>query len=94
MKEIRFSWDEGKNRANIKKHGIGFQEAQTVFRDPNARQFHDPDYSEDDDRFILLGFSARLNVLVVCHCYRSKESEIRIISARRADRKERDAYRR
>ncbi|MBL8024714.1 MAG: BrnT family toxin [Elusimicrobia bacterium] len=94
MKSIRFVWDEKKNKINQKKHGVRFEEAQTVFYDPRAVQFFDPDHSSDEDRFILLGLSARLNVLVVCHCYRESDSLIRIISARKADSKERDNYRR
>lgn len=94
MKDIRFVWDPQKDKVNLKKHGIGFEEARTVFYDPQAVQYDDPDHSEDEDRFILLGLSARLNVLVVCHCYREGESVIRIISARKADKKEREGYRR
>ncbi len=94
MKAIRFLWDARKNKANLKKHGVGFDEAQTVFYDPRAIQYFDPDHSEDEDRFILLGVSARLNLLVVCHCFREKDSVIRIISARKADKRERENYRR
>lgn len=94
MKDIRFVWDSQKSKTNLKKHGVGFEEARTVFYDPHAIQYDDPDHSGDEDRFILLGLSARLNVLVVCHCYREKESVIRIISARKADKKEREGYRR
>ena len=92
MNKLIFSWDEPKNKANQKKHGISFEEAQTVFFDENAIEFYDPDHSEDEDRFILLGMSFRLHLLVVCHCYRESESIIRIISARRADKEERNAY--
>lgn len=92
MNDIHFVWDAGKDKANVRKHGIGFDEARTVFYDPHAIQYYDPDHSEDEDRFILLGLSARLNVLIVCHCYREKESVIRIISARKADKKERESY--
>lgn len=94
MKEIRFLWDTRKSKLNLRKHGVAFEEAQTVFYDPRAIQYFDPDHSEDEDRFILLGLSARLNILVVCHCYREKNSIIRIISARKADKKERENYRR
>ena len=93
MKDICFVWDARKDKANVKKHGVGFEEARTVFYDPRAIQYYDPDHSEDEDRFILLGLSARLNVLIVCHCYREKDSVIRIISARRADKDERESYR-
>ncbi len=92
MLEIRFSWDEKKNRSNRRAHGISFEEAQTAFYDENAKVYFDPDHSSEEDRFILLGISARLRVLVVCHCYREGESVIRIISARRADHQEQEDY--
>ena len=92
MNEIRFDWDETKNGANIKKHGVSFDEAQTVFLDENAIRYFDPDHSQDEDRFIMLGMSFKLRVLVVCHCYRSSDSIIRIISARRANKKEAQDY--
>lgn len=88
MGGIRFEWDEAKNRTNIKKHGMSFQEAQTVFLDENAVRFFDPDHSNDEDRFIMLGISFKLRVLVVCHCYRENDLLIRIISARKADKRE------
>ena len=88
MKSLRFVWDKRKNRANIKKHKVSFEEAETVFKDENAIQYFDPDHSDDEDRFILLGLSARLRVPVVCHCFRESELVIRIISARRADKSE------
>lgn len=92
MEAIRFEWDENKNIANRKKHNISFEEAQTVFYDENALLIDDPDHSEEEERFILLGFSLRANLLVVCHCYRASESVIRIISARRATRTEEKTY--
>ena len=92
MKDIHFAWDESKNRANTRKHGVSFEEAQTVFYDDNAKEYFDPDHSKDEDRFILLGMSSRLRVLVVCHCYRQNDNVIRIISARKADKKERGSY--
>ena len=92
MNEIQFEWDETKNAANIKKHGVSFEEAQTIFLDENAIRYFDPDHSQDEDRFIMLGMSFKLRVLVVCHCYRSSDSIIRIISARRANTKESQAY--
>jgi uncharacterized DUF497 family protein len=94
MGDLRFVWDQRKARENERKHGIGFDEAQTVFLDDNALLIADPDHSEDEDRFLLLGLSARLRVLVVCHCYREKDDVIRLISARKADRQERQQYRR
>ena len=92
MNEIRFDWDETKNGANIKKHGVSFEEAQTIFLDENAIRYFDPDHSQDEDRFIMLGMSFKLRILVVCHCYRSSDSIIRIISARRANKKEAQDY--
>jgi uncharacterized protein len=90
--ELRFIWDQQKDRANRLKHGIAFEEAETVFYDERAREYSDPDHSETEARFILLGMSRRLRVLVVCHCYRESESIIRIISARRARRNEEEVY--
>ncbi len=92
MKYLKFEWDNRKNKANIKKHGISFEEARTAFYDENAIQFFDPDHSEDEDRFILLGTSYRLNTLVICHCFRKEETVIRIISARKADKDEVKQY--
>jgi|TARA_B100000315_G_C14298146_1_gene460565 hypothetical protein len=92
MKSIRVSWDEQKNRANQKKHRISFDEAQTVFFDENAIEYFDPDHSVDEDRFLMLGISFRLRVLVVSYCLRQRGSEIRIISARKTTRKEQKVY--
>jgi uncharacterized protein len=92
MKYIHFDWDESKNDANIRKHKISFEEAKTVFYDPNARIISDPEHSDNEDRFILLGLSQKLNLLIVCHCYRSKDEVIRIISARRATNTESENY--
>ncbi len=92
MTEIRFEWDERKNRQNIEKHRVSFEEAQTVFYDENAIRYFDPDHSDDEDRFIMLGLSYKLRALVVCHCYRQDDTVIRIISARKADRSERQDY--
>lgn len=92
MNELRFTWDEKKDRANQRKHGVSFQEARTAFYDENAKVYPDPDHSEDEDRFLLLGISFRLRMLVVCHCYREEESLIRIISARKADKLEEKDY--
>src|SRR4026209_1982758 len=94
MSELRFEWDEAKSAANRRKHGISFAEAVTVFYDDNALLIGDPDHSEDEDRFFLLGLSIRLRNLVVCHCYREARGVIRIISARKADREEREEYNR
>lgn len=92
MAGVRFEWDTAKNRANQRKHGISFEEAETVFFDDHAQLISDPDHSEDEDRFVLLGFSSMLRALVVCHCYRKGGDVIRIISARRANRSERALY--
>lgn len=92
MSDLKFAWDKRKNQANIKKHKVSFEEAETVFKDENAIQYFDPDHSDDEDRFILLGVSARRRVLVVCHCFRESELMVRIISARRADKSEGRAY--
>ena len=92
MAELRFVWDGQKNRANLRKHGVSFEEAQTAFLDENAKVYFDPDHSESEDRFILLGISFQLRVLIVCHCYREKDLVVRIISARKADKREQEAY--
>jgi len=90
--EIRFEWDRHKDAANRRKHGISFAEAQTAFSDERALFMSDPEHSEKEDRFILLGMSASLRTLVVCHGYRAQDEIIRIISARKANRLERAAY--
>ena len=92
MANLRFDWDARKNAANKRKHGVSFEEARTVFYDDRALLIADPDEKDDDDRFVLLGISAALRMLVVCHCYREKDSLIRIISARKANRKGREDY--
>jgi hypothetical protein len=92
MKEIEFSWDSAKNRENQRKHGVGFQEAATAFEDENGRLKHDPDHSEQEDRFILLGISSNLRLLVVSHTYRRDDRTIRIITARKATQSERKQY--
>jgi uncharacterized DUF497 family protein len=92
MREIRFEWDEAKSRENKRKHGVSFGEAQTVFLDENAIRFFDPDHSDDEERFLMLGISFQLRVLVVCHCFRAGDAVIRIVSARKANRKEASVY--
>ena len=94
MDALRFEWDETKAKANVKKHGVDFEEAKTVFLDNHAKLIPDPDYSNDEERFVLLGYSASLKLLVVCHCYRAGGRVIRIISARRATRPEARFYER
>ena len=91
---MKFEWDESKARINQQKHGVSFEEAQTVFDDADALQNFDPDHSESEDRFIMLGMSAVLRILVVCHCYRANDDTIRIISARKATRNESSTYER
>jgi uncharacterized DUF497 family protein len=92
MSELSFEWDPRKNAANQRKHGISFEVATTVFADDQALLINDPEHSSDEERFILLGMSAALRALVVCHCYREGQDLIRIISARKATRKERSTY--
>ena len=92
MNNIRFVWDSSKASLNRRKHGISFEEAQTVFYDENAIEYFDPDHSENEDRFIMLGFSFKLRMLVVCYCMRTGNA-IRIISARKATRHEAENYR-
>lgn len=92
MSEIVFEWDENKNKENIRKHKVSFEEAQTVFLDENAIRYFDPEHSRDEDRFIMLGMSYRLRVVVVCHCYRKDDTVIRLISARKADKHEAKDY--
>lgn len=89
---LKFEWDEKKNQTNILKHGISFEEAASVFEDDESLIITDDGHSNSEERFILIGFSYKANLLVVCHCYREKESIIRIISARKADSKERQKY--
>lgn len=92
MKTISFIWDEKKAEENLVKHKVAFEEAKTIFSDPNARMIFDPEHSEDEDRFILLGISSGLRLLVVCHCYREDDMIIRIISARKANKQEQKQY--
>lgn len=92
MSELRFEWDEAKAEENLKRHGVSFLEAATVFEDERARLMADPDHSEDEDRFLLLGLSQSARLLVVVHCYRSSDEVIRLISARKATRTETKQY--
>ena len=93
MSNIKFDWDSRKAATNEKKHGISFEEARTVFFDENAKLIDDPDHSDDEDRFVLLGLSSSLKVVLVCHCYREQGNVIRIISARKAIAHESKQYR-
>jgi len=88
MKYITFEWDENKNILNQRKHGISFEEAKTVFYDESARLIHDPDHSETEDRFVLLGLSINFRIVAVIHTYRKDDEKIRIISARKAIKNE------
>ena len=90
---LRFEWDPWKDRANQRKHGVSFVEAQSVFFDENAIQFYDHDHSDAEDRFVMLGLSLQHRLLVVCHCERKSGEVIRIISARKATDSERKYYR-
>lgn len=92
MKELRFEWDENKNRINKNKHGISFEEARTVFMDEEAILFDDPSHSENEERFLLIGMSYTTKILTVCHCYRERNGTIRIISARKATKNEIKQY--
>jgi uncharacterized DUF497 family protein len=92
MINIRFEWDNNKNLTNIKKHKISFEEAKTVFFDENARVIPDPEHSESEERFIILGISSKLRLLIVVHTYRENDEIIRIISARKATKTESKYY--
>jgi len=92
MQDIQFEWDPAKASANLRKHGVAFEEAQTVFSDDWALMIDDPDHSEEEARLVLLGVSAGVRILVVVHAYRSAENTIRIISARKATKAERAIY--
>lgn len=85
---ILFAWDPKKNESNLKKHGISFDEAQTVFYDESAIRYFDPDHSFAEDRFLMVGMSRKLRILIVCHCFREDDTTIRIISARKATKSE------
>ena len=92
MPDLRFDWDPVKARANVRKHGVSFEEAESVFFDEHAQLLNDPDHSASEERFVLLGLSDRFRVLVVMHVYREEEAVIRLVSARRATRAERARY--
>jgi uncharacterized DUF497 family protein len=92
MKKIKFEWDEKKAQSNIRKHGISFEEAMSVFYDERAIEFFDDEHSEWEERFLLLGLSRKMNLLLICHCYRESNGTIRIISARKATKNEAKHY--
>lgn len=92
MTEIHFEWDPRKARGNLRKHGVSFEEARSVFYDDEALIIEDVDHSDEEERFILLGVSAALRILVVVHCFRGSDDTIRIISARKATPSEAGQY--
>ena len=92
MNNIRFRWDQNKNLANIKKHKVSFEEAKTVFFDENARLIPDPEHSINEERFIILGISNNLKLLIVVHSYKENDEVVRIISARKATKSESKYY--
>jgi uncharacterized DUF497 family protein len=92
MASLAFEWDSRKASANRKKHGVSFEEASSAFSDEHALVIADPDHSDDEDRFVLLGLSSALRLVVVIHCFRESDDVIRIISARKASRTERSHY--
>ena len=94
MAKIEFEWNPAKAKANLKKHGVAFEEAATVFFDDRAVEFYDDSHSDWEDRILLLGLSTKLGLLLVCHCYRESDSIIRIVSARKATRNESKLYHR
>ena len=94
MRPLGFEWDDGKAEANLRKHGVSFIEASTVFEDEKALFMADPMHSDDEERFLILGLSARSRVLIVAHCYREDIEIIRIISARKASARQKQTYER
>ena len=92
MSEIEFEWDPKKAKANLKKHGVSFEEASTAFWDDHALVIDDPDHSLDEERFVLLGLSSDVRLVTVVHCFRGEDDVIRIISARRATPGEQTSY--
>ena len=89
---MTFEWDENKNRINQNKHGVSFEEAKIVFEDAYAILFDDPDHSEEEERFLIIGMSGMKGICIVSHCYRGEDEHIRIISARKATKTERSVY--
>ena len=89
---MKFEWDENKNEINQRKHGISFDEVTSVFRDAFAIVFDDPDHSENEERFLIIGTSDKRGICLVSHCYRGQDQVIRIISARKATKTESNIY--
>lgn len=92
MNGVHFEWDENKNQTNQRKHGISFEEASTVFFDAYAILFDDPDHSEEEERFLIIGVTSQEKICIVSHCYRGRDQKVRIISARKATSSERKIY--
>jgi uncharacterized DUF497 family protein len=92
MRFISFTWDHSKNKLNTKKHKVSFEEAKSVFYDENAIEFYDLDHSEDEDRYLLIGLSERFHIIIVSYSFQKESSVIRIISARKATKKETQYY--
>ncbi|AFM12369.1 BrnT family toxin [Turneriella parva] len=90
---LHFEWDPHKSAENLRKHKVSFEEAQTVFYDDFGLLIPDPDHSIGEERFILIGTSATTGICIVSHCYKDKGNVIRLISARKANKKEKDQYR-
>ncbi len=91
MEMISFQWDENKNETNKRKHKLSFEEASEVFEDENAILFDDPDHSDEEERFLIIGMTALSKICIVSHCYRD-DNVIRIISARKATKNEKNIY--
>ena len=85
---MKFDWNPDKNKSNIRKHGVDFEEAETVFQDEMALELFDDEHSGGEDRYIIIGISSKTRELMVCHCYRNNSDIVRIISARRATKNE------
>ena len=95
MNEIKFTWDKNKAKSNLSKHDVSFEEATTVFYDDFAREFYDNSHSQlEEDRYLMLGLSAKTKLLLICHCFLENDSTIRIISARKATKNEAKFYKR
>jgi len=92
MNNVTFEWDKSKNLANQRKHKVSFEEARSVFFDENAIEFYDDEYDDSEERFLILGISAKMRILMVCHCLRQNETVLRIISARKATKNEQQQY--
>ena len=92
MNDIKFEWDNRKDKSNQKKHGVSFEEAKSVFYDDNAIEFYNFDHSHEEERFLMLGLSLKLRILLVCHCFKEEQGIIRLISARKATKNEQKKY--